>query len=218
MPTRALIFANGDINDGIMVRRALEQAGDALVIAADGGARIAEHFGQQIHLVVGDMDSIDPAHLQQLEAQGVEIERHPAQKNETDLELALIRAVERGATWIRVIGAMGDRLDQTLSNVYLLALPILRGVDVSLVAGRSQTCLLHPGDTVLTGEPGDTLSLIPLSGVARGVRTEGLFYPLRDEDLLFGPARGVSNVMDGDTAKVCFREGVLLMVHTMGRA
>jgi thiamine pyrophosphokinase len=215
---QALIFANGDINDGAMVRRALDEASSPLVIAADNGALMAEFFGLAPHLVVGDMDSISPDDLARLASSGIEIEQHPVHKNETDLELALMRAVERGADWIRVIGGIGDRLDQTLSNVYLLALPILRDADVSLVAARSETRLLMPGESVLHGEAGDTVSLIPLSGVARGVKTEELFYPLHDEDLPFGPARGVSNVMNAAAAKVCFREGVLLMVHTIGRA
>jgi thiamine pyrophosphokinase len=188
------------------------------VIAADNGALMAEFYGLKPHLVIGDMDSIPPDDLARFAAAGVEIEAHSVHKNETDLELALMRAVERGADWIRVIGGIGDRLDQTLSNVYLLALPILRDADVSLAAGRSETRLLLPGESVLHGEPGDTVSLIPLSGVARGVKTEDLYYPLHDEDLLFGPARGVSNVMNTNTAKVCLREGVLLIVHTIGRA
>jgi thiamine pyrophosphokinase len=45
-----------------------------------------------------------------------------------------------------------------------------------------------------------------------------LRYPLRDESLLFGPARGVSNVMDGERAIVRVRDGALIVVHTVGRA
>lgn len=215
---RAYIFANGDANDGPMVRRALAESGDALAIAADGGARIAAYYGVKLHLVVGDFDSLTDEELDALQTGGAEIERHPVHKNETDLELALIRAVERGATWIRIIGGVGDRLDQTLSNIYLMALPELSGCDVRLVAGKQETRLLHPGETVIEGEPGDTISLVPLSGIARGVRTENLYYPLRDEDLLFGPARGVSNVLSASPARVSLRDGVLMLVHTLGRA
>jgi thiamine pyrophosphokinase len=215
---KALVFANGDINDGSTVRRAIDAAPGAFVIAADGGARIARYFDLPVHLIVGDMDSIRPEELALLAASGAEVERHPAEKNETDLELALMRAVERGAIWIRVIGGIGDRLDQTLANVYLLALPVLRNHDVAVVAGKQETRLLLPGDWSIEGHPGDTISLIPLSGVARGVSTENLYYPLKDEDLLFGPARGVSNVMDTPSARVRLREGALLLVHTQGRA
>jgi thiamine pyrophosphokinase len=216
--TKALIFANGDIDDGAMVRRALAAAGAALMIAADGGARIALEYGVQPQVVIGDMDSVEPQMLAALESGGSTIIRYPEAKNETDLELALIYAVEQGATWVRVIGAQGGRLDQTLSNVYLLALEALHGCDARLVAGDAETLLLIGGEVEIIGAAGDTVSLVPASGSAHGVSTEGLRYPLRDESLLFGPARGVSNVMEGERAVVRVRDGALIVVHTVGRA
>ncbi len=214
----ALIFANGEIDDGAMVSRALTHAPDALIIAADGGVRVAAHYGLHIDVVVGDMDSLTADELAALTAQGSEIIRHPAEKDETDLELALNLAAERGATWLRVIGATGGRLDQILSNIYLLALPSLDALDVKLVAGKQAAWLARPGETVIQGAPGDTVSLIPLNGVVSGVVTTDLYYPLKAEDLFFGPARGVSNVMTTTRAVVGVRAGVLLIVQTIGRA
>lgn len=216
--SKALIFANGDIDDGQMVRRALAEAGDALLIAADGGARVAEHYGIAPQVIIGDMDSVAPETLTRLTAAGALALAYPPAKDETDLELALLYAAEQGATWIRVVGAVGGRLDQTLSNVYLLALPALHGVDARLVAGEEETSLLTPGSLDIDGAAGDTISLLPISGTARGVSTEALLYPLSGEDLHFGPARGVSNVMTGAKARVHLREGVLVIVHTIGRA
>ncbi|MDZ4766944.1 MAG: thiamine diphosphokinase [Chloroflexota bacterium] len=219
---KALIFANGDVNDGEMVRRALEAAaampGETLILAADGGARAAQHFKMRVQIVIGDMDSLSDAEQATLRAEGAELLPFPAEKNETDLELALTHAVAEGAHWIRIIGGVGDRLDQTLSNVYLLALPVLHQLDTRLVAGVQEAWLAQTGTHPILGAKGDTISLIPLSGVARGIVTEGLYYPLRDEDLHFGPARGVSNVLSDDRASVTVREGALLIVHTIGRA
>jgi len=89
---------------------------------------------------------------------------------------------------------------------------------VALVAERYEARLLLPGTTTLAGAAGDTVSLIPLSGTAQRIRTENLYYPLNDEDLYFGPARGVSNVMNGLTARITFEGGALLLVHTLGKA
>ena len=201
------------------MRRALDEATpDTLLVAADGGARAARYFGLTVHAVVGDMDSITAADLAQLEAAGAQVLRSPAEKDETDLELALLYVAAQGASRIRVIGAVGDRLDQTISNLYLLALPALTGRDARIVSGRQEARLQPAGGGVIEGAPGDTVSLIPLNGTAHGVRTEGLRYPLREEDLVFGPARGVSNVMLGTRAEVTCAAGVLLVVHTLGRA
>lgn len=190
---------------------------ETLLIAADGGARVAFALGLSVRVVIGDLDSITADELALLEGAGARVLRYPAEKDETDLELALLYAAGQGATRIRILGAMGDRLDQTISNLYLLALPALAGRDVRIVAGRQEAYLL-PAGGVIMGAPGDTISLLPLNGPAHGVRTEGLEYPLRGEDLIFGPARGVSNLMNGTTARVTVESGLLLVVHTLGRA
>lgn len=215
---QALIFANGEPNDGAMVQRALDSAPEALVIAADGGARIAAYFGRVPHVVVGDMDSITVQQLQALESVHADIRRHPPEKDETDLELALQVAAERGACWIRIIGAIGSRFDQVLANVYLMAQPELAGCDIQMVAGKQAMRLLRAGEHLIEGAEGDTVSLIPIMGDALNVTTEGLYYPLKGETLRFGPARGVSNVLKGERAQVRFEGGMLLVVHTIGRA
>lgn len=201
-----------------MARQAMIQAQNPLVVAADGGARLAQHFGLNVNVIIGDMDSLSEAELQVFAARGAELQHYPEEKNETDLELALQWAARRGVTWMRIIGGVGDRIDQTIANIYLLALPTLRGCDVRLVGGRQQTWLAYPGETIIEGAAGDTVSLIPVGGVARGVRTENLYYPLKDETLAFGPARGISNVMKANQARVWLQDGLLLLVHTIGRA
>jgi len=213
-----LIFAYGDLNPGVMVQRALSLWPDAYVIAADGGAISAVESGIQPHLIIGDMDSVDPELLENLQARGAEIQRYPVEKDETDLQLALLAAAEQDAGKILVLGALGGRLDHTLSNIYLLALPELKGRDVRLVAGNQEAWLMHPGETIISGAKGDTLSLVPLDGMVEGVETEHLYYPLRAETLTFGPARGVSNVMTADRAIVRSRRGELLIIHTAGKA
>ncbi len=217
-PRRALVFANGDLNDGPAVQAALQHAPDTAILAADGGARLALACGLVPGVVAGDLDSLSDDEVADLRARGATIERTPPEKDETDLELALLRAAEGGATWLRVLGAVGDRLDQTLANITLLAMDALNGRDVRLVAGRQTLWLIGPGQHALDGAPGDTISLLPLAGEAAGVRTDRLKYPLRDETLRFGPARGVSNVIQATGASVALTAGWLVVVHTPGRA
>lgn len=200
-----------------MVRRALASVHHPLVVAADGGARVARYFDLAVSIVIGDLDSLDTDEVDMLRAQRVQIQQHPVEKDETDLELALKWTAQQGARWIRVVGGVGDRLDQTLGNVYLLALAELVTLDVRLLAGKQEAWLLRPGTHSIHGAAGDTLSLIPLGGAVSGVRTEQLYYPLHDETLIFGPARGMSNQMVADTAQVSLNEGLLLAVHTVGK-
>lgn len=211
-----LIFANGDLNDGPAVQEALAAAD--FVIAADGGAEHVLRLGLPLSLVIGDMDSILPTTLKTLSQRGVEIQTFPPEKNETDLELALLEAARRDCASIRIIGALGDRLDQTLANIYLLGLPQLAGCDARLVSGKQTIWLVAEGSYPLMGSPGDTISLIPMGGSVTGIVTQGLAYPLNDETLYFGPARGISNVVADAQPRIRVASGLLMVVHTIGRA
>ncbi|MCY4070596.1 MAG: thiamine diphosphokinase [Chloroflexi bacterium] len=215
---RILLFANGVAKDGTMVRRALEEAGSAHILCADGGALNALKFGLAPQTIIGDLDSLSGEQVEELSAAGAEILRFPMEKDETDLELALGWGVDKGATAIVILGALGGRFDQTLANVYLLALPGLRDIEIELVDGEQNIRLLRPGTYSVEGRTGDTISLIPLVGKASGITSRGLKYPLRDESLEFGPARGISNVMLCDSASLELRNGLLVVVHTSGRA
>ena len=189
-------------------------ANAALVVAADGGARHLLAGKRLPDLAVGDFNSLEPHFLAELEQDGVAIERHPVHKDETDLELALLWAVNQGATSITVLGALGGRPDQHLADLQLLLHPALRALDVRLLHAGWEVFVIHDRATI-TGQPGDTVSLLPMTPLVDGVVTEGLYYPLRDEPLALGPARGVSNVLEGISATVHIRSGVLLAMHNM---
>jgi thiamine pyrophosphokinase len=184
----------------------------ALVVAADSGLDGARRLGLTPDLVVGDMDSVDPASLAAAERAGVPVERHPAAKDATDLDLALDAALARGARRIVVVTGAGDRFDHALAVALSLAAPRLAGVAVEAWIGRARLWVVRD-EAVLTGDGGDLVSLLPVHGPARGVTTEGLLYPLAGEDLEPGTTRGVSNEMTTAEALVRVREGVLLAVR-----
>jgi thiamine pyrophosphokinase len=186
-----------------------------LLIAADGGALPLLRAGIMPHVAIGDMDSIDAAGLAELEAHGVALRRFQREKDETDLELALLYAATTGATAIDILGALGGRWDHTLANVALLALPELRARRARLLAD-GQTLFLVRDAAILEGQAGDTVSLLPLTGDAHGVTTKGLRYPLDDATLSYERARGVSNVLLDPPGYVSLRKGLLLVVQHAG--
>jgi thiamine pyrophosphokinase len=219
MAQQAIILANGVLKDpAVLKARLADHRGGWLVIAADGGSQHAAALGLTIDAVVGDLDSIEPALRESLATTGASISAWPPEKNETDLELALLHAAAHGAGHIVVLGALGGRLDMTVANILLLTHPQMAGRRIELWDGPQTAWLVHPPGAGITGEPGDTLSLIPLGGDAHSVTTDGLAYALEDETLVFGPARGVSNILTAPQAHVALRSGLLLAVHTPGRA
>ncbi|MCX7939188.1 MAG: thiamine diphosphokinase [Anaerolineae bacterium] len=214
--SRAVIIANGEPPSEADARRWLRD--EDVLICADGGANAALALNLKPHHVVGDFDSLSEATVHRLQALGAQLHRYPTRKNETDLELALLLATQLTPRpeAIIVLGAFGGRLDHTLANMLLLAVPALRGWSVTLAHGTERAMLIDareaPATLVLHGTPGDTVSLIPFGGDVHGISTEGLEYPLHDEPLFIGPARGVSNVLISPRARVHVRRGLLLCI------
>jgi thiamine pyrophosphokinase len=194
-----------------------------LVVGADSGALAAASLGLRLDLVVGDFDSLRARDVERLERDGVELRASPPAKDETDTELAVLAAVARDADRITILGALGgSRVDHELANVALLAHPALGGRTVHVLDRRSRTSLIRaPGPDgaavlrELPGAPGSTVSLLPLDGDVSGIKTEQFLYPLTDEPLPLGPARGLSNVRigDGQSSSVSVRRGRLLVIE-----
>lgn len=183
-----------------------------MVIAADAGVDHARALGLEVGLAVGDMDSVTTEGLDTVAATGARIEHHPRAKDQTDLELALDRAVEIGAGRIVVLGSDGGRLDHLLGLALLLAHDRYAAVPIEARLGATRLTVVRRRSE-LHGDPGDIVSLIPAHGPAIGVATAGLVYPLLDEDLPAGTTRGISNEMAEPVASVHLRRGVLLALQ-----
>lgn len=204
-----VVVTGGDPIDRALVEHL---AAGAFVIAADSGVEHAASLGLTVDLAVGDMDSVSPAALAAAAGAGAAVERHPEAKDATDLELALDAAVARGARRVQVIGGDGGRLDHLLANALLLAAPRYAGIELHAHMGAAQVTVVRVA-TTLHGAAGDLVTLLAVGGPAEGVRTEGLLYPLRGEDLLPGSTRGVSNELVHERATVRLDRGVLLVVQ-----
>jgi thiamine pyrophosphokinase len=210
---KAVVVASGEPD----ARDAEHLANADLVVAADGGGRWLDAIGVRPDLLLGDLDSVEPALVERLATGGVAVERHPTDKDASDAELALGRAVASGADEVILLGALGgERLDHEIANLLLLADPGWRGVvrDLRIVRGGTVARALHGGERLgLGGMVGDRVTLLPIGGPAEGIRTEGLRYPLDGEPLDMGRSRGLSNEVVGTPASVSLERGTLLVIE-----
>ena len=173
----AVVVADGHTPDRAALDRAWPdwQNGVVLVVAADAGAVGAEALGLAIDLVVGDGDSLGPAGVARFRAAGVEVRLSPAEKDESDTELAMLACLDRGARRITLLGAFGgERLDHAVANLSLLAMPELEALDVSALDERSRVRLLQaagkPASLALPGRVGDLVSLLPFGAGADDIK------------------------------------------------
>ena len=207
---RVIIFANGDLPDLNKARALLRP--DDFILCADGGTHHALALGSTPNLVIGDMDSIHKDDWQKLEKAGVSIELFPRDKNETDLELAITRAIEFQPKEIIIIAALGGRLDQTLANIALLADSRLSAFDVRLDDGVEEI-FFCVNQAKVHGRSGDIVSLIPWGSPVYGIQTQNLKWPLNNETLYPEKTRGISNEMLSESASIEIESGLLLITH-----
>ena len=204
---RALIVLGGEAPEPALLAACAGQAD--LTIAADSGLAAFDAAGLAPDLLIGDMDSIDPALLERYG--NLPQERLCCVKDDTDGVHALDTAIARGAKRITLLGALGGRLDHALANLMLLVRAHRAGVFAEIL-GEGVRVIRVPGEAVLHGAKGDTVSFLPL-GDARGVTLTGFFYPLDRHDLHSDYPLGVSNVVTQDEAMVSVQDGDLLMFH-----
>ncbi|HIY03469.1 MAG TPA: thiamine diphosphokinase [Candidatus Anaerotignum merdipullorum] len=209
---KAVLFAGADIGDYTFCHAYLQDAD--IIICCDGGVRHTKALGIQPQYIVGDFDSAPPEILEEYRRQGIVMRQVPTHKNETDMQLGMLLALELGATELILLGGIGDRLDHTLANAHLLLYLLKQGVKAVLVNEKNRVELIDHA-TTLHGKAGDLVSIIPLSMVVRGVTLEGLEYPLVHYDLAMDDALiAVSNVMLSDTATVTIADGYLFVMQT----
>jgi thiamine pyrophosphokinase len=179
------------------------------VIAADSGLHAAQCLGLRTDLLVGDLDSVDPAAIADAP---FDIDRHPRDKDHTDIVLALNRARELGPRRLIVVSGGGGRLDHEFGNLLVLASADYAGMQVDALIGAARVAVIRDRRD-LSGPPGRLISLFAVDGPARGVTTSGLRFPLRDEVLKPLSSRGVSNEFLGGPATISLTTGTLLSIE-----
>jgi thiamine pyrophosphokinase len=199
---RALIFANGDPPSAELVAELRRDA--ALLIAADGGADCALALGVQVDAVVGDLDSVSAAARTALPPERFHQVRD---LDTTDLEKAIVFAIEHGCDAIDVVGASGGRTDHALANLSVLT--VFRGQADVRIHDELFEIRLVEGVATIEAEPGTVVSLVAV-GTCQGLNTSGLRWDLHEYTLRFSPY-GIHNEVASSPATVSVRTGDLLL-------
>lgn len=185
------------------------------VIAVDGGADVCSAARVEPDVVLGDFDSVSAATLSAARLRGADLVGFPADKDETDLELAFEEARRLGATHVALTAVSGGRLDHLLAVVATLR----SNADLTpeLVEPESHAWVMTQTarPTLSVRGTGTVLSLLPLTGTAI-VSVSGVRWPLDRARLTDCEARGVSNVVSSEVASVEVHDGLVLVVTLAG--
>jgi thiamine pyrophosphokinase len=201
MSRTCYIFGAGEYGSLELTADALS---DSLIIAADGGDKMLRRWGITPHLAVGDFDSLGRV------PNDVPVLRHPVQKDDTDMALAVQQGLERGCTRFLLYGGLGGRLDHTVANFHLLDFLARQSCPAFLLGDGLAVTAVHNGALTFSPKHRGTLSLFAWGGSAQGVTLEGLHYPLQNAALTCDHPLGVSNEFQGVPARVQVQTGTLL--------
>lgn len=188
---------------------------DALVIAADGGFDYARSHGITPHFVLGDFDSLPSSSIELLPDSAI---RHPKEKDDTDMMLALKLGLQKGCLEFHLYGGLGGRLDHTLANLQSLTYLTKHGALGYLYGENFVLTVLTASNAIrfAASEPYNCAeclcSVFSLSDRCEGVTIRGLAYELTDATLTNGFPLGVSNHFTGDDVSISTKKGTLAVL------
>ncbi|KAA0547980.1 thiamine diphosphokinase [Bacillus sp. BGMRC 2118] len=164
---------------------------------------------------IGDFDSVSKVEMEWLNTTYKEFMLSPAEKDETDLELALNWAIEQKPSKIIVFGATGGRLDHGLSNIQLLLKGFKYKLDIEIIDVQNSVKLVEPGTHLLTKEHRyKYVSFLPFSHEVIGITITGVKYPLTNVDINWGTTLCVSNEIIEESGTFSFKQGIVIMVKS----
>lgn len=182
------------------------------IVCADGAAQALLKTNHVPSVIVGDLDSLRPDAYKWADALDIAIERHPMDKDHIDGELALDKAIALGAKSVLILGAHGGRTAMFLANLKLLRRVHDLGLDGSMVGrGESIRYITAGGELLLAGRTGAILNLLAIDGDAV-VNLSGTQWDGSDIALGSRGARGLSNKITSDGARIQVRSGTVLCV------
>ena len=149
---KAVLFAGAAITDYSFCEKYLQDAN--CIICCDGGMHHAKALGITPDYIVGDFVSVRPEVLEEYRNMGISIRQFPTHKNETDMQLGMLLALELGATELVLIGGIGDRFEHTIANAHLLLDWLKKGVRGILVHEKNRVELVDT-EVTIHGHTGD---------------------------------------------------------------
>ena len=124
----------------------------ALVIAADGGLAHLERRGLTADLIVGDFDSLGWV------PEGPKVIRHPVEKDDTDMMLAVRTGLARGCRDFLLYGGLGGRLDHAYANLQTLVWLAEHGARGRLLGPGMTAAAVRNGPDIRASSPSSALT------------------------------------------------------------
>ena len=180
------------------------------VICADGGLEKAENLKLIPNIIIGDLDSVNKIVLKKYLDMNIELIKYPAEKNYTDMELAIEYAVEKQFKDIVLIGASGSRLDHTMANIMLIERYFKIGIKIKIIDNNNYIQIVT-SNMVINNKKDYYVSIVPITDIIVGITLVGFKYPLNDVNVKRGSTLCISNQITSDKGNIILQSGTALV-------
>lgn len=213
---KSVLIVSGGYIDDVFAGDYINNRKYEIYIACDRGMEFYQRTGLQPDLILGDFDSVDPKVLQVFQKmEGIRYKQFPPEKDWTDTELAVMHAMELGATHIDLLGATGSRWDHVMGNLSMLGLGLQAGVEICMIDAHNRIRLIDRELRIKKEKQfGDYVSLIPYMGPVAGVTLRGFQYPLEHAAMDGFRSMGISNEIVEEEAMITLEQGLLLVIES----
>lgn len=209
------VIVTGGTTETEFVRTYLWKIKPDLRIAVDSGMKFFYETELKPDMIVGDFDSVEPEILEYFEGQeDIEWLRLIPEKDDTDTEAAIRKAIALGCKQLHILGGTGSRIDHMLGNIQLLGIGLQENVEIFLLDANNRIRMIDHGISLKKEEQyGTYVSLLPFTPEVKGLTLKGMKYPLQEHTLVCFNSLGISNEILEETADIAFESGVLLVVE-----
>lgn len=210
-----LIVAGGKINLTFLENYYLSKKPD-IIIAVDKGLEALNKLHILPNHIVGDLDSVEESILESYKSNPtITIHEYIPEKDYTDTDIALKLAISLSSSHITILGALGKRMDHTLANIHILMIALESNIPCELLDSNNRIYLINKTHTVKKlNAYGKYISLIPLTSKVEGLTLTGFKYPLNNYSLTIGKSLGISNELINDSATICLKNGILIVIES----
>lgn len=212
---RTIIISGGSLDYEFATSFLKKEKYDCL-LAADRGMKLCYESGIKPDYVMGDFDSIS---REVVDFYGclpdVQLIEFQPEKDDTDTEIAIRKAIELGSTQVIILGALGGRMDHCIANIHLLKMMLDEGIECHLLDEYNDICLVDADRQLRKEEQyGKYVSFLPFSDEVEGITLQGFKYPLNNFTMKKGTSLGVSNEIQEKVCQVSLTKGILLMIQS----
>ncbi|MBO6162442.1 MAG: thiamine diphosphokinase [Eubacterium sp.] len=214
---KLILVAGGNVETGWLTEQLKRQyaRGAVKLLGVDAGVLQIEQTGYIPDQVIGDFDSVSESdRLRILDRYKEKRVLNPV-KDDTDMEAALHLAVAMRPEEILILGGIGSRMDHTMTNIRLLAIPDQAGIPAVILDPHNRIRRIESGTMIRKEEQyGKYISLMAVSEEVRGLTLKGFKYSLTDGTLPAETSLGISNEIIDDQGMISFTGGRVLLLET----